>query len=86
MRSEANKVNYRYLFRDIVVGFCEVDIEGKTLFVKHLSALDQVNLEVLEEQFFAKAKNRGLPTSAIQERRWTGPAILDGFLNFSQIV
>ena len=62
MRSVANKVNYRYLFRDIVVGFCEVDIEGKTLFVKHLSALDQVNLEVLEEQFFTKAKNRGLPT------------------------
>ena len=62
MRSAANKVNYRYLFRDIVVGFCEVDIEGKTLFVKHLSALDQVNLEVLEEQFFTKAKNRGLPT------------------------
>jgi len=62
VRSAANKVNYRYLFRDIVVGFCEVDIEGKTLFVKHLSALDQVNLEVLEEQFFTKAKNRGLPT------------------------
>ena len=62
MRSAANKVNYRYLFRDIVVGFCEVDIEGKTLFVKHLSALDQVNLEILEEQFFTKAKNRGLPT------------------------
>jgi len=62
VRSVANKVNYRYLFRDIVVGFCEVDIEGKTLFVKHLSALDQVNLEILEEQFFTKAKNRGLPT------------------------
>jgi len=62
VRSAANKVNYRYLFRDIVVGFCEVDIEGKTLFVKHLSALDQVNLEILEEQFFTKAKNRGLPT------------------------
>ena len=77
MRSEANKVNYRYLFRDIVVGFCEVDIEGKTLFVKHLSALDQVNLEVLEEQFFAKAKNRGLPTEQEaldrlkEEEMWT---------------
>ena len=77
MRSEPNKVNYRYLFRDIVVGFCEVDIEGKTLFVKHLSALDQVNLEVLEEQFFAKAKNRGLPTEQEaldrlkEEEMWT---------------
>ena len=73
----SNKVNYRYLFRDIIVGFCEVDIEGETLFVKHLSALDQVDLEVLEEQFFNKAKNRGLPTQEEalerlqEEEMWT---------------
>ena len=62
MRSKPNKVNYRYLFRDVVLGFCEIDLEGKTLFIKHLSTLDQVDLEVLEGKFFTKAKNRGLPT------------------------
>ena len=77
MRSKPHKVNYRYLFRDIVVGFCEVDVKGKTLFVKHLSALDQVDLEVLEEQFFTKAQNRGLPTEQEaldrlqEEEMWT---------------
>ena len=62
MRSKPNKVNYRYLFRDVVLGFCEIDLEGKTLFIKHLSTLDQVDLEVLEEKFFTKAQTRGLPT------------------------
>ena len=62
MRSQPHKVNYRYLFRDIIEGFCEIEIEGETLFIKHLSTLDQVDLEVLEGKFFTKAKNRGLPT------------------------
>ena len=59
---KAPKVNYRYLFRDIVGGFCEVEIKKEKLFIKHFSALDQVDLEVLEEKFYNKAKDRGLPT------------------------
>lgn len=55
------KVNYRYIFKDIVCGFSEVDHDGQVFFVKHLSALDQVDLEVLEEKFYDKAKKRGLP-------------------------
>ena len=50
------------MFRDIIGGFCEVEIREKKFFVKHLSALDQVDLEVLEEKFYNKAKDRGLPT------------------------
>ena len=62
MSSNQQKVNYRYLFRDIVCGYSRVDFEGKEVFIKHLSALDQVDLEVLDEKFFEKAKKRGLPT------------------------
>tara|TARA_Y100000310_G_C20629834_1_gene788012 strand:+ start:762 stop:1751 length:990 start_codon:yes stop_codon:yes gene_type:complete len=60
--STKNKVNYRYLFKDIVSGFSEVEVGGELLFIKHLSALDQVELEVLEEKFYASAKAKGLPT------------------------
>ena len=56
------KVNYRYLFKDIVSGYSEVEYNERIFFVKHLSALDQVDLEVLDEKFFNKAKDRGLPT------------------------
>ena len=57
-----DKVNFRYLFKDIVQGFSEVNFEGVPLYVKHLSSLDQVDLEELEELFFNKATKRGLPT------------------------
>ena len=64
MSSETNKpkINYRYLFKDIINGYSEVEHSGKKFFVKHLSALDQVDLEVLEEKFFDAAKKRGVPT------------------------
>ena len=62
MTSTKNKVNYRYLFKDIVCGFSQVEIEAQPLFIKHLSALDQVELEVLEEKFYTLAKEKGLPT------------------------
>ena len=58
------KVNYRYLFRDIVYGHSRVEFRDNDVFIKHLSALDQVDLEVLDEKFFEKAKKRGLPTRA----------------------
>lgn len=71
-------VNYRYIFKDIVSGFSEVDYEKEIFFVKHLSALDQVDLEVLEEKFYDKAKKRGLPTEEDmlerleEEEMWLG--------------
>jgi len=60
--SVKNKINYRYLFKDIVSGFSEVEVKGGSFFIKHLSALDQVDLEVLEEKFYQSAKKKGLPT------------------------
>jgi len=57
-----DKLNFRYLFKDIVRGFSTVEFEEKELYIKHLSALDQVDLEEREEQFFTKAEKRGLPT------------------------
>ena len=62
MTSVPNKVNFRYLFKDIVYGFSEVELEGRTFYIKHLSSLDQVDLEELEESFFKDAQQRGLPT------------------------
>jgi len=57
-----DKINFRFLFKDIVEGFSEVKIDDQILFIKHLSALDQTNLEQLEEDFFKSACDRGLPT------------------------
>jgi len=72
-----DKVNFRYLFKDIVHGFSEVNFEGGVLYIKHLSSLDQVDLEELEEHFFNKAAKRGLPTEEEtltrlkEEEMWT---------------
>ena len=57
-----DKINFRFLFKDIVEGFSEVKIDDKILFIKHLSALDQTSLEQLEEDFFKSAYDRGLPS------------------------
>ena len=77
MTSTDDKVNFRYLFKDIVQGFSEVHFEGVALYIKHLSALDQVDLEELEEHFATKAIKRGLPTEEetiarlTEEGMWT---------------
>ena len=63
------KVNFRYLFRDIVQGFSEARWDDKNLFIKHLSTLDQVELEELDEKYFQIAKDRGLPTLEDTEKR-----------------
>ena len=76
--TQKTAVNYRYIFKDIVSGFSEVDYDKQIFFVKHLSALDQVDLEVLEEKFYDKAKKRGLPTEEDmlerldEEEMWLG--------------
>ena len=77
MTSTHDQVNFRYLFKDIVQGFSEVEVNGATLYVKHLSSLDQVDLEVLEETFRNKAQKRELPTEEEaldrlrEEEMWT---------------
>ena len=77
MISARDKINFRYLFKDIVQGFSEVEISGSTFYVKHLSSLDQVDLEELEEVFRNKAQKRELPTEEEalarlrEEEMWT---------------
>ncbi len=77
MTSVPTKVNFRYLFKDIVYGFSEVEFAGSIFYVKHLSSLDQVDLEKLEEDFFQEAQKRGLPTEEEiltrlrEEEMWT---------------
>jgi len=83
MISTDEKVNFRYLFKDIVHGFSEVHFEGVALYIKHLSALDQVDLEELEEHFVTKAVKRGLPTQEEtltrlkEEGMWTAADIAE---------
>ena len=53
---------YRKIFRDIVRGYSIVDIDNQSFYIKHLTVHDQVDLEDIEEQFYQKAKKRGIPT------------------------
>ena len=54
--------NYRRLFKDVVYGYSTIEIDGEELFLKHLSVLDQIELENLQAHFLDKAKKRGIPT------------------------
>lgn len=52
--------SYRKIFRDIVVGKSEVNIEGTTFYVKHLSALDQVDIDDIRLSYYNQALDRGI--------------------------
>lgn len=58
--SEATK--HRKAFRDIVKGFSPAEAGGKTVYIKHLTPHDQVELEDVEYHYFKIAESRGLPT------------------------
>ncbi len=53
--------SYRKIFRDIVTGRSEVKIDGTTFYVKHLSSLDQVDIDDIRLEYVEKAKQRGIP-------------------------
>lgn len=55
---------YREIFRDIVNGYSEVNIGDNTFFVKHLSLLDQVDIDKIQKQFYDSAIKRGIPTES----------------------
>ena len=61
--SSLSPFSYRRMFRDIVKGYTkkESDVFG-TVFIKHLTTHDQVDLEEIEESFYKKAESKGLPT------------------------
>lgn len=56
------KRNLRYVFRDIVRGFSQGKWGESVAYIKHLSALDQVELEEIDTSYFEQAKNKGVPT------------------------
>ena len=54
--------SYRKIFRDIVVGYSEVLIDETRFYIKHLSALDQVDIDEIKEKYLKSAIDRGIPT------------------------
>jgi hypothetical protein len=53
---------YRQIFRDIVRGYSEVTIDGSLFYIKHLSALDQVEIDEVRDRYFKIALDKGLST------------------------
>lgn len=68
---------YRKIFRDVCLGYTEVLVKNKNLYVKHLHANDYIAVNEKEEVFLSKAKKRGLPTeeeslkTALDDGMWT---------------
>jgi hypothetical protein len=55
---------YRKIFRDIVRGYSEAYVNGIKYYVKHLTSMDQVDIDDVESFYLKKAKERGLKTQA----------------------
>ena len=51
---------YRKIFRDIVQGYSQVSIDDQTFYIKHLSALDQVEIDQIRSEHYDKAISRGI--------------------------
>jgi hypothetical protein len=70
-------VNFRHIFKDLVYGWSLISHKGNYAYLKHLSVFDQVDIEDVRQQYYDKAKSRGLPTEAEslerlrQEGMWT---------------
>jgi hypothetical protein len=69
---------YRKIFRDVVKGRSDVFIDGDKYYIKHLSALDQVDIDDIKDAHLKTAIDRGIPTreSALSTLKkdgvWTG--------------
>lgn len=63
MDDEGEKApKYRKIFRDIIRGYSECEILGKKLYLKHLTAHDQVDLDDVYELYKKQAIKRGIET------------------------
>jgi len=56
------KVSYRKNFRDIVRGYSSSNYKGQSVYIKHLTPHDQIEIEEIEENYYNKAVKRGVPT------------------------
>jgi hypothetical protein len=57
-------VNFRHIFKDLVYGWSLIPFKENYAYLKHLSVFDQVDIEEVRQQYYDKAKSRGLPTEA----------------------
>jgi hypothetical protein len=55
---------YRKNFRDIVRGYSTSDYRGETVYIKHLTPHDQVEIEEIEKSYYDRALERGVPTES----------------------
>lgn len=55
---------YRRIFRDVVRGRTDVTIGDSKYYIKHLSSLDQVDIDDIRNQYYKEALSRGVPTEA----------------------
>ena len=53
---------YRKIFRDIIQGYSEVEVDDKKYFIKHLSSLDQVFIDEIQQKYLDEALKRGIPS------------------------
>jgi hypothetical protein len=69
--------NYKKAFRDIKNGFSEIKVLENFFYLKHISFDDQVDIESIYNEYYEKAKLKGVPThkdvlkQLIEEKQWT---------------
>ena len=54
--------HFRRTFRDVIRGFSEVSVLEETVYIKHLSAHDQVDVDLIYDKHLNLAKKRGIQT------------------------
>ena len=54
--------HYRKVFRDIIQGSSEVKLDGVNVYIKHLSSVDQVDIDEIRNSYLQKALARGIPS------------------------
>jgi hypothetical protein len=52
---------YRKIFKEIVEGYTKAKVGDKTYYIKHLSALDQVDIDEVRSNYLDQAISRGIP-------------------------
>ena len=53
---------YRKTFRDIVKGYTATHVGESVFYIKHLSALDQVDIDEVKQRYLDLAISRGIPS------------------------
>ena len=60
--SEVLQPNFRKIFAEICGGFSKTVYKDKFLYIKHLSHIDYVWFEDIQQKYSQEAKDKGLPT------------------------